>query len=70
MVTVVPGRVAVVVTVVGPDTVTGGVGGVLDVDVDDGGGGGELDEVALLPVAAAWNAANWLPGLIAKTMPC
>jgi len=28
------------------------------------------DPVVLLPVAAAWNAAKLLPGLIANTMPC
>jgi len=28
------------------------------------------EEVAVeLPVAAAWKAANWVPGLMAKTMP-
>ena len=28
------------------------------------------EEVAVaLPMAAAWKAANWVPGLMAKTMP-
>ena len=31
---------------------------------------GDAVELAVVfPIAAAWNAANWLPGLIAKTMP-
>jgi len=25
--------------------------------------------VVLVPMAAAWKAANWFPGLMAKTMP-
>jgi len=30
----------------------------------------DVEVVVELPVAAAWNAAKLLPGLIANTMPC
>lgn len=33
-------------------------------------GGSTEDVLAAPPVAAIWNAGNWSPGLMAKTMPC
>jgi hypothetical protein len=30
----------------------------------------DTEPTAALPMAAAWKAANWVPGLTAKTMPC
>lgn len=44
---------------------------------DEAGGGAVAEETtaeelgeAVLPIAAAWKAANWSPGLMANTIPC
>ena len=39
------------------------------VALDAAGDAEEVEFVVVFPMAAAWNAANLLPGLMAKTMP-
>lgn len=66
--TVVDGEAGAVVCTA--DDVSGGLAtGVVDIS----GGAVALeneDTFVALPIALAWNAANWFPGLMAKTIPC
>jgi hypothetical protein len=59
----------------GPPTVTTWLLEMADVVVGDAAGAvavvaAALVVVAAIPLAAFWKASNWVPGLMAKTIPC